>query len=128
MEYIFLSTNDFWSVIFKGECLLWNNDTATLIYMLSVVNQFRNTCTIQDNKNTFVQLILIYYFIVRLISIIPTDKRPYCRHVCLLSYLTIQYPQISSRMLGRPSEKSFCANRVNRMVGLLYSNTRNKIN
>jgi len=83
--------------------------------MHSVINKSSNT--IQDNKNTFVRLIVIYNFILHLIGIIPTDRRPYRRHA-LLSDPSITF-YISSRMLCRPSEKALCTNWMNRIVGLL---------
>jgi len=70
MKSFVMSTNDFRSERSESECLLWNNDAATSFYMYSVVNQFKNA--IQDHKNTFVRLVLIYYFILHIISIIPT--------------------------------------------------------
>ena len=86
-----LSTNDIRSERSESECLLCNNNAVTSsFYMYSVVNQFSNS--IQDNKNTFVRLVLSYCFILHIISTILTEKLPGRHHVCLLSYVTILYP------------------------------------
>ena len=86
MNEFVLSTNDFRSERSESE---WNNDAATSLFMNLVVNEFSNT--IRAYKNILVRIVLIYCFSLHIISIILTEKHPYRRHICLVSYPTILY-------------------------------------